>query len=220
MADFSASTISRPIAAGLASLGCAAPSGAVATLADYLALVAKWNRAYNITAVDDPEAMVVRHVLDSAAALPFVRGTRMLDAGSGAGFPGLVLAILTPRSEWVLAESAGKKARFLDHAVRHLGLRERVSVHAGRLERYRPGPRFDTVTARALAELAALVGWAEPLVAPGGRFVALKGRRAGVDAEVAALPQGWDARVERVEIPDLGAERHIVVLNRAGETKE
>jgi len=202
------------IAAALSGLGLRPPPGAADALADYLALLAKWNRAYNLTAVGDPGAMVVRHVADSAAALPFLRGTRMLDAGSGAGFPGLVLALLAPETEWVLAESAGKKARFLDHAVRHLGLRERVAVHAGRLESYRPEPRFDTVTARALADLGLLARWAGPLLAPGGRLVALKGRRSGVQAELAATPAGWEARIEPVEVPGLGAERHMVVLER------
>lgn len=199
---------------GLQSLGAEAPPGAVPALAEYLALVAKWNRTYNLTAIDEPAQMVARHVLDSAVALPYLHGTRMLDMGSGAGFPGVVLAILAPETEWVLVESAGKKARFLDYAIRHLGLAGRVAVHAGRLERYRPGRGFDTVTARALADLAMLAAWGAPLLAPGGRVVALKGRRAQIDGELAGLRAGWDAQVTPVAVPGLDGERHIVVLER------
>lgn len=197
---------------GLRSLGVAAPPEAVLALVDHLALVRKWNRAYNLTAVDDPAGMIARHVLDCAAALPFLRGTRMLDMGSGAGFPGLVLAILAPDTQWALVESAGKKARFLDYAVRRLGLAGRVSVHAGRIERYRPERGFDTVTARALAALPVLAGWAAPLLAAGGCVVALKGRRAEIADELAALPAGWRAQVTPVVVPGLAAERHVVVL--------
>ncbi len=183
-------------------------------LADYLALVAKWNRAYNLSAVREPEEMVVRHVLDSAAALPFLRGTRMLDAGSGAGFPGIVLALLAPETVWVLVESNGKKARFLDHALRRLALSGRVSVHRGRLESYHPAPGFDTVTARALADLATLAAWSAPLLAPAGRLVALKGRRAEIESERAAFAPEWHVQVLPVAVPGLAAERHIVVLER------
>lgn len=205
-------SIVEELEGGLRLLGAKAFPSAVPNLTDLLALVQKWNRAYNLTAVDEPAEMVVRHLLDSAAALPFLRGTRMLDAGSGAGFPGLVLAILAPATGWVLVESAGKKARFLEYAIRHLALQERVSVHTGRLERYRPARGFDTVTARALAELAVLASWAGPLLAPGGRVVALKGRRAEIDAELAGLPAGWRMEVAPIVVPGLDAERHIVVL--------
>lgn len=191
----------------------AAPAIAEA-LVQYLDLLTEWNRAYNLTAVRDPRDMVRRHVLDSAAALPFLHGTWMLDAGSGAGLPGMVLALLAPATQWVLAESTGKKARFLEHAVRELGLSGRVAVHAGRVESCRPDRGFDTVTARALAELAQLVEWIAPSLAPGGRLVALKGQRATVEAELAALPDGWRSRVNPVTLPDHEAERCIVIVER------
>lgn len=193
-------------------LGIPMPLGAAAGLTDYLALVAKWNRTYNL--VGDAEDMITRHVLDSAAALPFLRGKRMLDAGSGAGFPGLVLALLAPETAWVLVESTGKKARFLDHAVRRLGLAGHVSIHRGRLEDYHPASGFDTVTARALADLATLAAWTAPLLAPGGRVVALKGRRAEIESERAVLGPEWRSQVLEVNVPGLAAERHIVVLER------
>ncbi len=207
-------TDARTMSESFARLGIPLPEGAAAALAEYLALVAKWNHAYNLTAVREPGEMVARHVLDSAAALPFLRGTRMLDAGSGAGFPGLVLALLAPDTTWVLVASNGKKARFLDHAVRRLGLGGRVSIHAGRLESYRPQPGFDTVTARALAALAVLTAWTAPLLVPGGRIVALKGRRAEIETELAALPAGWHTQLAKVAVPGETGERHVVVLER------
>jgi len=202
------------IAAGLAALGIEAPAGAAESLHAYLELLAQWNRAYNLTAVRDPGEMVRRHILDSAVALPFLHGARMLDAGSGAGLPGLVLAVLAPRTRWVLAESTGKKARFLAHAVRTLGLGERVEVHAGRVEEYPGTVGFDTVTARALADLPQLAKWVAPLLAPGGRIVALKGRLETAREECAALGDGWRSRINPVNLPGQEAERCIVVLER------
>ncbi len=202
------------IAAALQAQGVEPPAGAAEALATYLALLAEWNRAYNLTAVREPGEMVQRHLLDSATALPFLHGTRMLDAGSGAGLPGLVLAILAPETRWVLAESTGKKARFLAHAVRALGLGERVSVHAGRVEDYPAAAGFDTVTARALADLPQLAKWLAPLLAPGGRIVALKGRLGTVREECAALGGGWRSRINPVNLPGQAAERCIVVLER------
>ncbi len=202
------------IKAGLGTLHIAPMPDAVAALADYIALLAEWNRAYNLTAVRETGDMVRRHLLDSATALPFLRGTRMLDAGSGAGLPGLVLAILAPQTRWVLAESAGKKARFLEHVVRKLDLEERVRVHAGRVESCRSGEGFDTVIARALADLPQLLEWLAPHLAPGGRLVALKGQRVTVEAELGALPPGWRSRVNPVTLPGQKAERCIVVVER------
>ena len=202
------------IAAGLKAQGIEAPSGAAEALDAYLGLLAEWNRAYNLTAVRDPGEMVQRHILDSAAALPFLQGTHMLDAGSGAGLPGLVLAVLAPRTSWVLAESTGKKARFLAHAVRSLALGERVSVHAGRVEDYPAGAGFDTVTARALADLPQLAKWLAPLLAPDGRIVALKGRLETAREECTALGGGWRSRINPVNLPGQEAERCIVVLER------
>lgn len=206
--------VTAAIAGGLASLNVAPPPGATDALVAYLALLGQWNRAYNLTAVRDIAEMVPRHVIDSAAALPYLHGAWMLDAGSGAGLPGLVLALLAPRTRWVLAESTGKKARFLAHAVRELGLGERIAVHAGRVEDYGGEAGFDTVTARALADLPQMVAWSGSLLAPGGRLVALKGRHAKARAECAALGAGWRSRLEPVNLPRQDGERCIVVVQR------
>ncbi len=214
VSDTSREPRAADIVAGLRALDIEAPVEAADSLAAYLALLAEWNRAYNLTAVRDPDEMVQRHILDSAAALPYLHGTHMLDAGSGAGLPGLVLAILAPLTQWVLAESTGKKARFLAHALRALGLGDRVSVHAGRVEAYPAEAGFDTVTARALADLPQLAKWLAPLLAPGGRIVALKGRLETAREECTALGSGWRSRINPVNLPDQEAERCIVVLER------
>lgn len=219
-AGVSTERLAAAIAAGLGRLEIDPPDGAAESLGAYLGLVAQWNRAYNLTAVRDPREMVSRHVLDSAVALAYLRGERMLDAGSGAGLPGLVLALLAPRTRWVLAESTGKKARFLAHAVRTLGLAGRVEVHAGRVEDHAGGTGFDTVTARALAELPQLLAWVGPLLAPGGRLVALKGRADKARAEAAGLAAGWRSRIEPVNLPEEAGERCIVVVERAGRETE
>lgn len=206
----------EPLRLGLHKFGVAALEDTLDTLVEYLELVAKWNRAYNLTAVRDPREMVTRHVLDSAAALPYLRGRLMLDAGSGAGFPGIVLAILAPETRWTLTESSGKKAQFLRHAIRQLGLSRRVQVAESRLENYQSLPGFDTVTARALADLATLVGWAAHLLAPDGRLVALKGRRDRIDAECGDLGADRQTEVTPVRVPGLAAERHVVCVERKG----
>ena len=184
-------------------------AAAVATLARYLRLLARWNQAYNLTSVRDPAEMVTRHVADSLAALPFLAGDRLLDVGAGAGLPGIPLAIADPARRVTLLDSQVKKARFLHQAVAELGLANATVVH-GRVEAFNPVTAFDTVICRALASLADFVAAAGRLAAPGGRLVAMKGR-APAD-EVAALPAGWRAEVTPVVVPGLDAERHIVVL--------
>ena len=199
--------------AGLASLGldpaCARP------LRDYLALLERWNRTYNLTAVRDPREMVVRHLLDSLSMHGHVRDLATLaDLGTGAGLPGIPLAIAVPRLEVTLVESNGKKARFLREAVRTLKLGNARVVEA-RAEDVDLDGVFDAITARALATLADILAVGAHLLAPGGRLLAMKG--ALPDAEIAALPAGW--RLEAVHplaVPGLDAARHLVVVGRGG----
>lgn len=185
-----------------------------APLLAYLALLARWNRAYNLTAVRDPRAMVRLHLLDSLAMHPFVRDVDALaDLGSGAGLPGIPLAMAVPRLQVALVESSGKKARFLREAVRTLRL-DNVRVAESRAEALDEPAAFDAITARALATLADILAVGAHLLAPGGRLLAMKGARP--DAEIAALPAGW--RIEAVHplrVPGLAAERHLVVVARA-----
>lgn len=187
------------------------PPGAQATLLGYLELLAKWNRTYNLTAVRDPADMVSRHLLDSLAVLPFVRGKSVADLGSGAGLPGIPLAIARPGLTVTLVESNGKKTRFLREAARSLPL-PNVRVFDARVEIV--GGLFDTVTSRAFASLRDTLLWGGHLLAPGGHLLALKGRS---DAnELAAVPAGF--RVEAVHalmVPGVTGERCVIVLVRA-----
>ena len=199
--------------AGLQALGLDA--ALAPPLLEYLALLVRWNRTYNLTAVREPGEMVVRHLLDSLAVVPHVRGIGTLaDLGTGPGLPGIPLAIALPQLQVALVESNGKKARFLRQAVRTLGL-DNASVHECRAEELdRPG-EFDAITARALATLADIIAFGGHLPRPGGRLLALKGVRP--DDEIAALPDGWRLLdVHPLHVPGLDAERHLVAVQAPG----
>jgi 16S rRNA (guanine527-N7)-methyltransferase len=177
----------------------------------------RWNRAYNLTAIEDPEAMVSTHLLDSLAAHGELAGTRIADLGTGAGFPGLPLAIANPERQFTLIDATAKKVRFVAHAARTLGLANVQAIQA-RAEGLEAAQAFDTIVARAVGSVAELGRLAQPLSRPGTRLIAYKGRRP--EAELAALPAGWRLEAVRdVQIPGLGAERCLVILI-AGEDGE
>ena len=202
----------RPqLEAGLAALGLQAAAEQREQLLALIALLVKWSRAYNLTAVRDPAEMVTRHLLDSLVAAPFVRGRRVLDVGTGAGFPGLPLAIVQPDRAFVLLDSHAKKLRFVDHACDALGLGNVRSVHA-RVERYSDAAGFDTVICRAFSSLADFVRGAGHLLAPGGALLALKGKLP--EDELAALPGGWRARAEPLAVPGLHEARHAIEIRK------
>jgi 16S rRNA (guanine527-N7)-methyltransferase len=189
------------------------PDAAVAQLASYLRLLARWNQAYNLTSIRDPAGMATRHIGDSLTVLPFLAGDRVLDVGAGAGLPGIPVAVARPAVRVTLLDSQIKKARFLHQAVAELGLGNAEAVHA-RVEDYRPVQPFTTIICRAFASLAEFVAAASRLLAPGGRLVAMKGRLPA--DEMAALAPGWQVReATPVAVPGLVGERHIVVLARA-----
>lgn len=197
---------------GLSELGMSLPEGAGVTLAKFLLLLDKWNRAFNLTAVCDPREMVTRHVLDSLTVRPYLYGAAILDAGTGAGLPGIPLAVAEPRRQFVLLDSGGKKVRFVRHVVGELGLRN-VEVEHSRVEHYDPAEPFDTIVCRAFASLRELVERCAALCQSGGRLVAMKGRMPA--DELKCLPRGWVAtRVEPIRVPGLVGDRHIVVLER------
>lgn len=198
--------------AGLAAL---ALNGALAQpLLTYLSLLDRWNRTYNLTAIRDPRDMVAKHLLDSLAMHPHVRGIATLaDLGTGPGLPGIPLAIALPSLQVTLVESNGKKARFLREAVRSLGLGN-ARVAESRAETLDEPGAYAAITARALATLPEILAVGGHLLAPDGRLLAMKGIRP--DDEIAALPEGW--RLEAVHalvVPGLAAERHLVVVGRA-----
>jgi len=204
-------TLQRDLDDGLAALQLE-PALAAPLLA-YLALLDRWNRTYNLTAVRDPADMVARHLLDSLAMLPFVGDGALADLGTGPGLPGIPLAIARPQLQVTLVESNGKKARFLREAVRTLQLRN-ARVAESRIESLDEPAAYDAITARALATLPLIVELGGSLLKPAGRLLAMKGARP--DEEIAALPEGWRVDgVHRLVVPGLAAERHLVVVVRA-----
>ena len=186
-------------------------------LLDYLSLLLRWNRTYNLTAVRDPHEMITKHLLDSLAMHPYVDGLAraggaLADLGTGAGLPGIPLAIAKPGLRVTLVESAGKKARFMREAVRQLKLAD-VQVAESRIEALDMPGAFDAITARALATLPLLVEWGGPLHKPDGRLLAMKGVEPA--EEIAALPAGWAVEaVHPLRVPGLPAQRHLVVVRR------
>lgn len=201
--------------AGARLLRVALSEAQLARLLDYLQLLAKWNAVYNLTAIRDPLQMVTQHLLDSLAALPAFAGAQnVLDVGAGGGLPGMVLAIWAaeaqPAMRVALIDTVHKKTAFLIQAKAQLGL-DNVEVHTGRVEQLRVPRQFDVITSRAFAELADFVTWSGHLLAPGGRFIAMKGVRP--DAEIARLPAGWQVTdVQPLHVPGLQAERHLVSI--------
>ena len=180
---------------------------------DYLDLLLRWNAAYNLTAVRDAGEMVTRHLLDSLAILPYLHGRSLVDLGTGAGLPGIPLALARPDLEVCLVDSNGKKARFLREAVRQLRLTG-TQVFEGRVESVTG--EYDCVTARAFATLADMLGWGGHLLAGDGRWLALKGRFP--QDELDALPAGFAVEaVHRLVVPGLDAERHLVIIKRSGD---
>ena len=180
------------------------------TRAQLLALVdllAHWNRAYNLTAVRDPLEMIGRHLLDSLAALPYLRGPRLLDLGTGAGLPGLPLAICRPHLRWVLLDANGKKIRFVRQAMLELGL-DNVEPVQGRIQSYRPKQKFATITARACAALADLTEMAGPHLAPGGVLLAFKGRKATAEL----TESGLRGEVHCIQVPFVEGARAILEI--------
>ena len=203
--------------AGAAAFGLTLSDAQLAQFAQLVSELLKWNKAYNLTAITEPEAILTHHLLDSLAVQPDLSGVRIADVGTGAGFPGLPLAIVEPTRQFTLIDSADKKLRFVDHAARALGLTNVRSWH-GRAEQY-TGEPFDTVIARAFAPLPRLLALVAPMVGPATRVVAMKGRwpSAGGGQDGGALPAGWSIEMVRpVAVPGLDEARHQILLRRAG----
>ncbi len=200
---------------GAAQLGVTISEAQVERLADYVALLAKWNAVYNLTAIRDPRQMLVQHILDSLSIVPHLAardGKSILDVGSGGGLPGIVLAIVLPERSVTLNDIVQKKTAFQAQAKAELRL-ENLSVVTGRVENLRPGidvpGKFDAIVSRAFAELADFVTLARHLVSERGSIWAMKGVRP--DAEIQRLPAGARvAQVIRLTVPLLDAERHLV----------
>ncbi|MGB8328395.1 MAG: 16S rRNA (guanine(527)-N(7))-methyltransferase RsmG [Steroidobacteraceae bacterium] len=200
------------LAAGARELGVALDAVALDRLGRLVALLLEWNERFNLTAIRDPADITRKHLLDSLTALPHLRGRRIADVGSGAGFPGLPLAIADPARDYTLIEATQKKARFLEEAVATTGLTN-VRIVATRAEQWEPATPFDTVLTRAIGSLAEIVRVAGHLCGRRGMLLAMKGRYPA--EEVAALPRGWKLEAShRVEVPGVAAERHVMLLAR------
>ena len=188
------------------------PVNAAGKLGTLLAELDKWNRKVNLTAIRDPEEMITGHLLDSLVVRPLLQGETVLDVGTGAGFPGLPLAIAEPQREFTLVDSNNKKIQFVLHVAGLLGL-DNVTAVKARVEDYAPGDRFDTVIARAVAALPRLLEIAGHHVGEDGVFVALKGRYPA--EEIQQLPAGWDYTVTELSVPGLDSgSRHAVLMRR------
>lgn len=197
---------------GMRRLGLAMEEAQEQRLLHYLALLLKWNRAYNLTAVRDPLQMVGRHLLDSLAVAPYLQGRRCLDLGTGAGLPGIPLAVMCPDREFVLLDGNGKKIRFVRQAVLELGL-ENVSAQQQRVEAYRPPEGFDTLIARAVSALARILELTAHLRGPGTVLLAMKAGE--VRQELAALDDNLDLRLIHLEVPFVQGERCLIEVKSA-----
>jgi len=195
--------------AGLAKLGLDLPDPVRDGLIAYIELLAKWNKAYNLTAVRDPAVMVIRHLLDSLAVVPHFHARRTLDVGTGGGLPGIPLALVFPEREFVLLDSNSKKTRFLVQAKAALGL-ENVTVVHERVEAFQDDRLFDCIITRAFAPVADILTGSRHLLAPNGEFLAMKG--VVPEEELAALPQGYHLiEVIPLRVPGLEQEqRHLL----------
>jgi 16S rRNA (guanine527-N7)-methyltransferase len=198
------------LVSGARDLGIALSPSRADTLLKLVDELEQGNAQFNLTAIRDRPGMLRKHVLDSLSLQPYLRGERLADVGTGAGFPGLVLAIVNPQRRFTLIEATGKKARFVEQTAQRLGCGNVLVVNS-RAESYRPFELFDTVVARALSSLADFVAYAGHLCAPGGRLLAMKGKRP--DDEVSALPKSFRVlAVHRLSVPGLPDERHLVEL--------
>ncbi|EDH6291916.1 16S rRNA (guanine(527)-N(7))-methyltransferase RsmG [Salmonella enterica subsp. enterica serovar Agona] len=179
-------------------------------LAAYVDMLHKWNKAYNLTSVRDPNEMLVRHILDSIVVAPYLQGQRFIDVGTGPGLPGIPLAIVLPDAHFTLLDSLGKRVRFLRQVQHELKL-ENITPVQSRVEAYPSEPPFDGVISRAFASLNDMVSWCYHLPGEKGRFYALKGQLPG--DEIASLPDNFSVEsVEKLRVPQLEGERHLVII--------
>ena len=205
---------------GVAAMGLGLDEAHLQKISAYATLLQKWNKTYNLTAVRDAEGILSLHLLDSLSVLPHLESApfRLLDIGSGGGLPGIPIAIARPDLDIMLLDSNSKKSAFQQQAVIELGLRN-VTVVNARVEHYQPAQPFGRIISRAFSELADFVTLSRPLLAGGGRWLAMKG--VFPQEEIARLPEGVTVRDSiRLQVPGVDAERHLIVLQASTETSE
>ena len=179
-------------------------------LVAYVDMLNKWNKAYNLTSVRDPNEMLVRHILDSIVVAPHLQGERFIDVGTGPGLPGIPLSIVLPECRFTLLDSLGKRVRFLKQVQHELKL-DNITPVQSRVEAFPAEPPFDGVISRAFASLNDMVSWCQHLPAEQGRFYALKGVMP--EEEIAQLPAGYSVESAiKLQVPQLEGERHLVII--------
>jgi 16S rRNA (guanine527-N7)-methyltransferase len=214
MAAFDRAALSQILFDGIRELKLDLTETQQGQLMDYLALMAKWNKVYNLTSLRDPMQMVTHHLLDSLAAVPaFAGATNVLDVGAGGGLPGIVLAIARPDMAVSLVDTVHKKTAFLTQVKAELGLAN-VTVYTARVEQLSVPRKFDVITSRAFADLSDFVNWSGHLLEEGGRFIALKG--VAPPDEQQRIPSDWKvSELRALRVPRLEAERHLVFIERS-----
>jgi len=211
------SDLRASLESGIKAMQLELPESVVDGLLAYLALLIKWNKVYNLTAVRDPQKMVVRHLLDSLAVVPYLPSGRIIDVGTGGGLPGIPLSLVFPDRDFTLLDSNSKKTRFLVQVKGELGL-DNVTVIYDRVENYHPDHQFDCVITRAFASVADILRGSRHLLARNGQMIAMKGEVP--EEELAALPEGFHlSEVIALQVPGLEQEqRHLLCIGRDNDS--
>ncbi|PCJ35803.1 MAG: 16S rRNA (guanine(527)-N(7))-methyltransferase RsmG [Cellvibrionales bacterium] len=211
--ELSSAQLDGALKDGIATQGLQVDDQARAAMLQYLGLLQRWNKAYNLTSIKDPAQMLSYHLLDSLSIGPHLQGQSFIDVGTGAGLPGIPLAVTHPDKTFSLLDSNGKKIRFLFQIKTALKLGN-VKEMQGRVEEYKPEQRYDGVISRAFASLTDMIEGSEHLLVAGGHFYAMKGRYP--DKELSALPKGY--KVEQaieLEVPTLDQQRHLIIIKKS-----
>jgi 16S rRNA (guanine527-N7)-methyltransferase len=200
---------------GLNSINLSLSEAQRSKLLDYIELMRKWNQSFNLTAITNPASMISHHLLDSLIIAPYLKGQQHIDVGSGAGLPGIPLAIALPEQQFTLLDSNGKKTRFLLQAKLHLQLNN-IQVVQKRVEDYQPNILFDNVLSRAFASISDMLNWSEHLCKPNGHFLALKGQFP--DKELASLPTGFKVdSAHSLLVPGIEGQRHLLIIQKTSD---
>jgi len=198
---------------GLDTLHITYGEEAIAKLVEYLNLLQEWNKTHNLTAVDDIDQMLSVHIFDSASIKPYMKGPTLLDVGSGAGLPGMILAILSPALEVVSIEAKNKKAQFQKYVANKLQLKN-FTVENVRVEDYDPKEKFSMVTARAFSSLTNLVDMSKQTIAPNGRWLAMKGVMPEDELKELGKMKNISFDTFALKVPELDAQRNLVVIQQ------
>lgn len=202
--------LSAQLEAYLAAINLPATAEQKKQLIDFVGMLNKWNKAYNLTSVRDPEAMLIRHIMDSLVVSEHLQGERFIDVGTGPGLPGIPLAIMNPDKSFVLLDSLGKRIRFQKQVAFELGIANISSVES-RVEAYQPAQKFNGVLSRAFASIQDMLTWCQHLPAENGQYYALKGQLN--DEEMQQIPAGFVVKdIIELKVPKLDEQRHLLKI--------